>query len=104
MATLPFAAPTGKFADNSIVADGPSWQLRYLITASIADPFKNVVRIVGSDTTGSQYERALVWAETASFNKATYGGLLPNGSVIFDVYGKNIFMVSSSTVVSSSLV
>lgn len=100
-------ALTGKKISNTTVIEGVSWQDRYVITGSIADALKNVVRIGGQDVTGSFYERALVWTENlagATFTKANYTALLPNGSVIFDITNKNILFVSGGNVISASLV
>ena len=100
-------ALTGKKTTNTQVIEGISWQDRYVITGTLADPLKNVVRLGGQDTTGSFYERAIVWTENlsgATFTKANYSSLLPNGALVLDVTNKNILIVSGGSVISASLV
>ena len=106
-------ANIGKKINNTVVIEGVSWDDRYNLTGSQRDQLQNVVRLGGSDVSGTFYERALCWFEGApgpnptqnlyfsgalSFTaaSASYANQLPNGSIVFDASGRKIWMLSSS--------
>jgi hypothetical protein len=95
-------ALTGKKANNTQVIEGISWEDRYVITGSDAAALKNVMRVGGSDISGSFTERAIVWTD-AGITPSTYQALLPNGTLIVDVNAKKLYMISASVALTSSI-
>jgi len=99
-------ANTGKKVSNSLIAEGVSWDDRYNITGSQRDKAVNVARVVGSDVTGSQWERAIVWSQgttpTDFFNSASLVNQFPVGTVVFDVTKKEMKLLSGSQWYSAS--
>ena len=91
-------ANIGKKVSNTTVVEGVGWDDRYNITGSQRDKLINTVRLAGSDVTGSQYERTIVWTTNiagnavSSFDSASYGTQFPSGTIVFDLSKKCIMM------------